>query len=86
MTLWPPIEVDEFEADCQSTSSTGWKLNKEKDAALLEIASAILEHTKATLELAQAIREHAYLTAPDPDEGEDDENTRAVYMDGTPVQ
>jgi hypothetical protein len=45
---------------------------------------AIRENTKALLELAQAIREHAYLTAPDDED--DDENTRAVYIDGTPVQ
>ena len=50
--------------------------------ALLEIASAILEHSKATLELAQAIREHAYLTAPDQDE----DAPPNTYMDGTPVQ
>lgn len=49
-----------------------------------ERTEAIRENTKALLELAQAIREHAYLTAPD--EEDDDENTRAVYMDGTPVQ
>lgn len=47
-----------------------------------EIAAAILEHAKAMRELAQAIREHA----TSPDEEDDDETTRAVYLDGSPRQ